>query len=175
MDWSAITGKPAAFPPAPHSHPAEEIEAGGVANEWTYLRGDGQWAPPRNGAVITGGILRIYPDGVEIHTNNSHGNTGIRGFGEDADGKNIWDESGRLIVKHVAAGGVIVYIGASPDETLVKNGITAGCSGGVGTTIVQFAQYGQPLDMRLPEDYAKVAGNYSNLWITWVHQATGGA
>lgn len=172
VSWGGVTGKPSTFPPSPHAHAMDDLSADGVPSDRNFLRGDGAWAVPGNGSSVSGGCLRFYSSGVEIHVNDTHVNNAITGFG-DEEGQ-PFDEKGRLIIRHTAPGGAIITIAASADETLTERGITAGCSGGVGRTLVQLAQNGVPLDLREDADYAKVAGNYSNLWMLWVHHAPNG-
>lgn len=175
VSWSQITGKPAAFPPAPHDHPVSDLIANGTPTGRSYLSGDGQWSVPGAGTSASGACLRFYASGPELHTNSSHVNTAVTGFGPAGDGVDIYDATGKLVVKHTAPGGAISTMGALPDETLTARGISAGCSGGVGTTLIQFAQNGTALDLRVQADYDKVAGQYSNLWIFWLHYAPAGA
>ena len=166
--WGAITGKPSEFPPEGHTHSVQELELGGTPNDRRYLRGDGTWETPGNGAVATGVCLRLYASGIEVHTNSGHVNNAVTGFGEDGSGGSPYDASGRLIIKH-SAPGPIIAMSASPDETLVKLGVSAGLSGGSGTTVVQFVKDGSPVDLRDSTQYASISGPYSNLWISWIN------
>lgn len=166
--WSSVTGKPASFPPSTHSHPVTELQAAGTPNDRRYLRGDGAWDTPGNGAVASGGCLRLYADGIAVHYNVAHVNNAITGFGEDGTGAVPYDAQGRLIIKHATAG-PIIGMSASPDESLVLIGVTAGLSGGSGTTVVQFVKNGSPVDLRDPAQYASIAGPYNNLWLTWIN------
>lgn len=175
ISWTNVIGKPSTFPPSPHVHDTSDLAADGTAGARTYLAGDGTWRVPGNGAEASGGCLRFYDSGVERHTNSTHVNNAITGFGEAGDGVDIFDTSGRLIVKHKLYGPAIITVGAFPDETLSARGITAGISGGVGTSLVQLVQNGVPLDLREDADYAKVAGPYSNLWMFWLHHGPSGA
>ena len=175
VSWANIIGKPSAFPAEPHTHQVTDLSTLGTRTDRSYLSGTGVWTVPGAGTSASGACLRFYAGGPELHTNSSHVNTAITGFGPDGDGVDRYDAQGRLVIKHVAPGSAISTMGAMPDETLTARGISAGLSGGVGTTIVQFSQNGTPLDLRVAEDYAKIQGNYSNLWIFWLHYAPSGA
>lgn len=175
VSWANIIGKPSAFPAEPHTHQVTDLSTLGVRTARSYLSGTGVWTVPGNGSHTSGGCLRFYTSGVELHTNSTHVNNAITGFGPAGDGVDIFDEKGRLVVKHKLYGPAIITVGAFPDETLSERGITAGVSGGVGTSLVQLAQNGTPLDLRNETDYAKVAGQYSNLWMLWVHHGPDGA
>lgn len=111
-------------------------------------------------ATPTGGCVRFTKDGPQIHHNETHTSSGIRSVSID--------DRGRLEVKH-AAPGPIITMNANADETLVARGIAFGCSGGGGTTIIVASGKDGQLDLNDPDDYKKVAGTYSNIWLYWLH------
>lgn len=113
-------------------------------------------------ATATGGCIRFTEDGPQIHHNDVHVTAGIRELSID--------ERGRLLILHSAPGAIITMF-ANADETLVSRGISFGCSGGVGKTIVQAADRDGPLNLRKAADYKRVAGPYSNIWLFWLHAA----
>lgn len=117
---------------------------------------------------VTGGCIRFgkksrdNPIGIYLHENDAHDSVGIR----DID----LDDRGRIVVKH-STGGPVVTMGAMADETLVARGISLGCSGGTGKTVIVVALHGEQLNLRIPAHYEKVEGTYSNAWLFWVHLA----
>ena len=112
--------------------------------------------------VASGGIIRFGPDGIYIHENETHDSVGIRSISID--------EKGRIVVYHSAPGS-IVTMSANADETLVTRGITLGCSGGGGRTVIVVARFGRALDLNKSDDYKLVSGSYCNAWLFWLHRA----
>lgn len=42
-DWDIVDNKPDVFPPSAHTHTVDDIDAAGLPDSTTFLRGDGQW------------------------------------------------------------------------------------------------------------------------------------
>ena len=112
------------------------------------------------GLVIRATCVRLYASGPAIHANPAHITSGVKSV-------HIGPDDGYLWVVH-DGGPPVVAILCSPDETLTGRGILAGASGGTSHSRVRFTEMTPtgpaPLDLRVPSDYEKVAGNYSNLW-----------
>ena len=112
--------------------------------------------------VASGGCIRFGTDGIYLHENTGHDSVGIRSVSID--------DQGRVVVKHSAPGS-IVTMSANADETLAGRGVTLGCSGGNGETIITVARLGKVLDLGNSDDYKLVSGAYSNAWLFWLHRA----
>lgn len=79
------------------------------------------------------------------------------------------DENGNLHLD--GAGGQVVSMYASPDETLVSRGVQVGLSGGANNTVATFysSKLGRTLDLNPGTDWKQVYGTYSNLWVGFTH------
>lgn len=109
---------------------------------------------------VRGCVVRLDDDGIYLHTNASHVSVGVRSVSID----------GPYLYIDIPGNGPIVSMGAWCDETLTARGITAGPSGGTGTTKIRFHQEGYgPLDLSDPADYARAAGPLSNVWLGWMN------
>lgn len=122
-------------------------------------------------ARLSGGCIRFGPKtetntiGIYVHHNAAHASVGIRSLSLDS--------KGRLVVQQSGMGGPIVTMGAWADESLVERGISLGCSGGTGKTVISVARNGRGLDLRDRSDYALVEGPYCNAWLFWMHLVLG--
>lgn len=109
---------------------------------------------------VTGCVVRLYDTGPEIHQDAWHDCTG-------ADAVSI-NASGDLLIESSHSTPVI-SVTAALDETLARRGVLAGATQGVATTIVRFFDTGTGL--AVDADDPAVTGAWSNVWMTWVHQA----
>jgi hypothetical protein len=121
-----------------------------------------------DGPQPLGAVLRLYDDGPAWHEDLDHWESGI-----DTSVPPVIDASGFLTF-HTKEKNAVIYCVASPDETLVARGITAGCSNGshlVRLRLVKVGTDGQPapLDLNNEIHWDRVSGPYSNLWISLIH------
>lgn len=118
---------------------------------------------PVSDLVFSGACIRLAEDGPYIHTNTAHASINVDAV--------FIDDVGDVRVEHSGMG-VVVSVTMSPDETVAgMKGIIGGGSGGTGATRFRLfdTRIGRRLNLSRPEDYARVAGEYSNLWLTWMH------
>lgn len=118
---------------------------------------------PRTPVVLSGAIVRLPTSGPYLHTNDAHVNVGVNSVSIAPNGD--------LEVRHEVPGPVVTA-GAFPDETLGGDrGIIAGFSGGMGRSYLRLhdTRLGRRLDLASPDDYARVAGPYANLWLFFMH------
>ncbi|MGH3734812.1 MAG: hypothetical protein ACRDT6_04195 [Micromonosporaceae bacterium] len=134
---------------------------GGVAFAEDYLRP----ADPANPISIRGCVIRfdtlsstgksVVP---RIHANSTHMCVGVTSVKAD------WAGNGDLIVTNTGGPGVVVSLAVSPDETLVRKGISCGGSGGTyTTTVICYDRAGN----HVPAYSLKMYGSTSNLWLNW--------
>ncbi len=107
-------------------------------------------------------VIRLAPEGLYLHEDGGHALVGV---------SNVYLRNGAVFVESSKPGPVISAF-AQPDETLGgKRGILAGITGGgPGSYIYLYdTRVDRRLDLEDESDYARVAGNYSNLWfeIKW--------
>jgi len=120
------------------------------------------------GVQTLGGVIRLYDSGPEWHADADHYTSGI-----DPTIDPVIDSAGMLTFWTVEKNAVI-SCEASPDESLVKLGITVGCSNGSNLVRLQFVKVGTdgqpaPLDLNSPIHYSRVAGPYNNIWVEITH------
>jgi hypothetical protein len=129
--------------------------------------------------LISGGCVRLYtgfdPENPEIpvpqpewHINEAHHTIGVI----DTTAAPEIDAGGYLVVTLIGDDSTraVVSMTAASDETLTARGITAGCSNGGPICRIRFYKDGVGvLDLNNPVHWAYVAGTYSNLWLTLVH------
>lgn len=93
-----------------------------------------------------------------VHANNGHYCVGA--------GSPTVDDKGRLVVPTDAKGQKQAVVGMSidEDETLVKEGISCGGSGGLGETVIScYDRSGKPVRA----DSAQMYQPGGNLWLSW--------
>lgn len=116
-------------------------------------------------ATIFGGCMRLYAAGPQWHVDSDHHTLGI----DPAVDPEI-DASGFLVF-HTLVFNPIVSGTVASDETLTARGISGGISN--GTHLIRVRLYSskleRPLDLNNPADWALVAGQFCNLWITLIH------
>lgn len=113
--------------------------------------------------AFSGCCIRLDPGGVYIHHNAAHASLNVQGVSINAKGE--------VEVKHTSMGPIIAAI-ASPDETIAgTKGILAGVSGGTGTSNIRLydTRIDRKLDLKNSSDYKRVANQYSNIWLFWMH------
>lgn len=117
--------------------------------------------------LISGGCIRFYSTGPEWHINDGHHTIGLI----DTSTQPTIDTSGFLVINLLDIGErAVVSMTAASDETLVARGISVGCSNGGPTCRMRFYKDGVgPLDLNDSTHWGYVAGIYSNLWMTLVH------
>lgn len=108
-------------------------------------------------AAVRGCVIRFNTTGPAIFENSSHLCTGASSVSVLANGD-------LEIVQTVAA--PVVSVTVEEDETLSTQGIIAGASGGVRTTVVRF--YSTQTGTRLRADSPLLQDSSANLWMTWV-------
>lgn len=123
------------------------------------------------GPQSLGVVIRLYDTGPEFHLDDDHWESGI-----DVSQDPEIDASGYLVI-HTKEKNAVISCEASPDETLVARGITAGCSNGsylVRFRLVKIGLDGQPapLDLNNPVHYSRVSGEFSNLWVNITHNGS---
>ena len=119
-----------------------------------------------DGPQFVGGVMRLYPDGPKWHVDADHWISGI-----DPTIDPVIDSSG-FITFHTLEKNAVLSCEANPDETLVARDITAGCSNGTYLVRFRLVKAGVPLNLNDPEDYALVAGSFSNLWVDIEHDGS---
>ena len=108
-----------------------------------------------NNVKITGGVIRIDPKGVYLHTNSTHHSIGIKSVYIDKN-------DGSLVVVS-EKGNPVVTTSVTPDETIAKKGITVGLSGGGKYSKVFFYKNGKQLKLN-SKQFNEVASPTSNIW-----------
>lgn len=121
-----------------------------------------------DGPQPLGVVIRLYDTGPAFHLDDDHWESGI-----DTSIPPAIDASGFLVI-YTKEKNAVISCEASPDETLVARGITAGCSNGshlVRFRLVKVGLDGQPapLDLNEPIHWSRVSGPYSNLWVHITH------
>lgn len=113
--------------------------------------------------VTSGCTVRFGDAGPVVYTNAMHYVVGCEAVSVDSQG--------RLVITKTDDLRPIVTMYASPDETLVARGISVGLSGGARTTIgvVYDSRAGRVLNLNAAADYARISGEYANLWVGWVN------
>lgn len=131
-----------------------------------------QW---RTGAVdgadtlVSGCVIRFSsPDGTPtIHANGAHLCAGVESVGIDPAGN-------LRVVQTVTDPQVhaILFALCQTDETLGgARGITCGATGGTDDTsfVLYDSRLGRSLDLNDRRDRMRLQGQWSNLWVGWVH------
>lgn len=135
----------------------------GIGDTWQTVEQPGQQT------VVSGCVLRFLPEDTgrpSIHANGAHLCAGVESVTINQHGhvqvsQTIDDPS-----EHA-----ILFVTAQPDESLVTRGITAGASGGTGTTRFWLYDHklGRQLDLTDRADRDRVSCSTCNLWVGWVH------
>lgn len=113
LSWGKITGAPATYPPAAHTHAAADTVSGvfttarlgaGAADATVFLRGDGTWATPATGGSQTPWTSHIDAAGFELR------NAGKIGIGTGASALTaaldvIGGPNAQINLRQTAAGG----------------------------------------------------------------------
>lgn len=138
-----------------------------------------------NQVTVVTGIIRFYPRtrpagdtrpcGPRFHHNGAHSQVGVTGVAVVSDPASPF--RGWLEVQHPAPpGAAVMHVSLTPDETLARRAAAFGPSGGVTETMLEVSigdptrGYGRRvLDLTSDADYAKIAGDYSNLWFAVWH------
>lgn len=123
-----------------------------------------QEPPPTQGATTMRGCVirfdrvdRAGRTAPRKHENGSHRCVGVNRVYAD-------HESGDLVITG-PAGGAIVFISISPDETMTEKGISCGASGGIGVTHVRcYDRSG----VQVPADSDQLFDPTANLWVGWM-------
>lgn len=113
---------------------------------------------PQSQIKQRGGVIRFDPDGIYLHANETHHSVGILNAYINHKGDL------EIVTESVAP---VITASANPDETLAARGIYAGLSVGNQKTIVSFSQNGRRLNLNSPNDYEKISGSSSNVWVSW--------
>lgn len=118
-------------------------------------------SPETNGATtsVTGCAIRFTTSGPRIHENSAHDCNGASAVSVNS--------AGELVIKQTVGGRPVVSMTVDEDETLSTRGITAGGSGGTGTTRVRFFDTRSGHVVRA--DSPALQGEFANIWVTWVH------
>lgn len=118
---------------------------------------------------VSGCVVRLYDDGIEIHANGAHMCAGVERVQIDRNG-NI------EVIQTVrgASANPILFASCQTDETIGgRHGVMCGATGGTEDT--SFALYDTKLNRKLnlnnPSDYARISGPVSNLWVGWFHSS----
>ena len=119
--------------------------------------------------TVQGGCVIRFDRGLpRVHANAAHICTGVQSVGITSLGKLAVNLSAEQR-------GSVVNAQADPDETLTARGIVMGIGGGgVDAFHYQFydSKLNRPLNLNVATDRARVAGSYSNVWLTWTKTAT---
>lgn len=109
-----------------------------------------------------GGCIRFYNGGPEWHINDAHATVGF-----NTSTPPVVEDDGDLTISILSPTKPVVALLAVPDETLTTKGITAGGSGGVGHVTIRFFDHhlGRQLNLADSDDYKRIRGQHSNLWI----------
>ena len=136
-----------------------------MANNRQYMRG------PISGrdVIISGCVVRFSaPDGTpSIHANAAHGSFGVESV--RVDSRNGWVELNQTPMH--APSNPIIFVQAQTDEFLSGRGIIAGATGGTTQTRVSLydTRIDRLLDLRNRSDRMRIQGEFSNLWVGWIH------
>jgi len=127
--------------------------------------------------IPSGGCIRLYtaynedhepiPD-PQWHINAAHQTIGLI----DTSVPPTIDSAGYLVVKLTGDPNTraVVYMDASPDETLVSRDINAGCSNGGPICRIKMRKIGvRDLNLNIAADWALASGTYANLWLDLLH------
>ena len=125
-----------------------------------------------NGAdtAISGCVIRFNPERTgqpDIHANNSHYCAGVDRVGIAANGRMRVVQNSLLAVENP-----VVFTICQVDETLARQGIICGPTGGTNHTEYQFydTKLNRPLNLKKKSDRMRLAvNNVANVWIGWVH------
>lgn len=123
-------------------------------------------APPLS-TVRGGCAVRFNRAGPWVHANAAHRCVGVSRVGITGTGRlEIW-----MTPQQRAA---VLNVQADPDETLTTAGITAGVSISGSQLIIDLydQRLRRVLDLRRSGDRARIAGSYSNMWLSWTKTTT---
>ncbi len=109
---------------------------------------------------ISGGAIRIDPNGVYIIHDSAHHPVGIESVYVD-------EKSGVLVIVK-DNNNPAVTTSADPDETLAKKGVTVGLSGGGRISNITFYKNGRKLYLNRAVDYKQASDKMANIWFTTV-------
>ena len=126
---------------------------------------------PGSNVLISGCVVRFSdPEGwPSIHANGAHLCAGVESV-------EVNPRSGRLRVLQTLkdpAATPILFAVIQTDETLSTRGIIGGASGGTDDTeyVLFDTTQDRALDLRERADRMRLQGEYSNVWLGWVHLA----
>lgn len=119
--------------------------------------------------LVSGCVIRFSAsDGSpSIHANAAHGAFGVESVGIDPG--NGWVVLNQTPM--VAPENPIIFVQAQTDEFLSARGIICGATGGTTRTRVNMydTRISRSLDLRKRADRMRIQGEFSNLWVGWIH------
>lgn len=118
--------------------------------------------------LVSAGCIRLYSTGPQWHIDDQHSTFGLI----DTSTQPTIDSSGFLQIDLLDVGPRTVgSMTAASDETLTGLGVFAGCSNGGPLVRMKFYKIGVGiLDLNNSSHWAMVDGQFSNLWLTLVHE-----
>lgn len=108
--------------------------------------------------VVTGCVIRFYPDGPAIHENGDHTCTGANSVSVEADGDLYVDMDWH---------GAVIALVVEEDESLVRRGILAGPSDGLSEVTIRFFDVESGESVRADDD--RLACANCNIWFLAVN------
>lgn len=116
--------------------------------------GVGIWPATPNPVTTGGAAIRLGPS-WGLHTNAGHAAPTITGV--------TVNKAGNLVItRKIPAGSKIVTCVATPDETLLRLDVQAGCSGGGATSVISLYSDGRPVSAR-----SSRFGATANVWVSF--------
>jgi hypothetical protein len=109
------------------------------------------------GTVAGGGAFTS--GGPRIHADANHISVGAMSVAVNS--------SGNIVVTTDGGIAPITWCVVTPDEALAAIGISSGASHGPTSTVIVLSQADVALNLTTQTDWNKVAGESSNLWISW--------
>lgn len=113
--------------------------------------------------TIAGGcVIRFDSETPRVHANSSHRCIGVSSVRLSSTGD-------LQVVSSTEQRGAVVNAQADPDETLATRGLITGVSAtpSVMTVSIFDSRLRRRLDLRQPQDYARVVGSTANMWLSW--------